>query len=447
MRSRATRTVILPIGAIEQHGPNLPIDTDAYLAVELAVAGAQDRPAVVAPPIIYGCRSRPQSGGGELFPGTLSLDGITFIQLVSDVLGGLLRHGFRKLLVFSWHMENRGFVYEAASVASSGTTRREARGHGGALRLAVRQPRWTSSFPDGFPGWPLEHAGVLETSLLLFLRPAVVGEHAMRATGWMSRPYDVLPERDQRQSKPASCGMHPDASAESGELAFGEIVAKLQCSPRPRVRRRRLTSRSFPVLDAATSPGLIAQLDVAAALRDAFAGLASGRSHQPPQTLVEFGDGADAIIYPAAVEDFGVVAVKLSPYLPARTPPVTAWTLLVSTETGEPVLLCDSAALTAERTAGYDRACRRLPRPRGRIATRSDRLRAARSRTSPTRACRCEASTRYASSRRAHPAATKRPRARMSADCCRSVDFVVNSGGAVADADVVLLCTSSGTRS
>src|SRR3990172_7644113 len=89
-------TVILPVGAIEQHGPNLPIDTDAYLATVLALAGAQNRPVVVAPPIVYGCRSRPQSGGGELFPGTLSLDGTTFIQMVSEVLGALLRHGFRR---------------------------------------------------------------------------------------------------------------------------------------------------------------------------------------------------------------------------------------------------------------------------------------------------------------------------------------------------------------
>jgi creatinine amidohydrolase len=219
--------VILPIGAIEQHGPNLPIDTDAYLAMELAVAGAQDRRAVVAPPIIYGCRSRPQSGGGELFPGTLSLDGITFIQLVSDVLGGLLRHGFRKLLVFSWHMENRGFVYEAAS--------RAVVPYPDAKLVVMEEPFDSLSdatmdklFPNGFPGWPLEHAGMLETSLLLFLRPSVVGESPRSGDRLVTRPYDVLPERDQTAEQTGVLWDASGASAESGELAYGEIVAHLQ---------------------------------------------------------------------------------------------------------------------------------------------------------------------------------------------------------------------------
>jgi creatinine amidohydrolase len=220
------RTVILPIGAIEQHGPNLPIDTDAYLAKKLALAGARDRAAFVAPVLAYGCRSRPQSGGGELYPGTLSLQGITFIQLVSDVLGGLLRHGFRNVLVFSWHMENRGFVYEAASVATAAAE---------AKVVVMEEPfdslsdnAMTTLFPGGFPGWPLEHAGVLETSLMLFLRPELVGQHDRAGDRLDARPYDVLPEA---APGPGQTGVLWDASgssAEEGELAFGEIVAKLE---------------------------------------------------------------------------------------------------------------------------------------------------------------------------------------------------------------------------
>lgn len=107
----------------------------------------------------------------------------------------------------------------------------------------------------------------------------------------------------------------------------------------------------FPVLDAKDVARLSPKLDVGAELRRAFAGLASGRARQPPQTIIELEGGADVIIYPAAVLTLEVASVKVSPFLPARTPPVTAWTLLVSTETGEPVLLCDSAELTTERTA------------------------------------------------------------------------------------------------
>jgi L-arginine dehydrogenase len=87
------------------------------------------------------------------------------------------------------------------------------------------------------------------------------------------------------------------------------------------------------------------------ALADALRGLRDGGTVQPPQTVVPLSRGGDAIVYTAAVESLGVVGVKVSPYLPWRDAPVTAWTLLVSTETGEPVLLCDSLALTTERTA------------------------------------------------------------------------------------------------
>ncbi|MDX6532792.1 MAG: L-arginine dehydrogenase [Gaiellales bacterium] len=108
---------------------------------------------------------------------------------------------------------------------------------------------------------------------------------------------------------------------------------------------------SFPVLDASQVAELIPRLDIGSALRQAFLGLASGSSIQPPQTLILLDDGADAIVYAAAVQNLGVIAVKTSPYIPSRTPPVTAWTMLMSTQTGEPQLLCDSAALTGERTA------------------------------------------------------------------------------------------------
>lgn len=111
-------------------------------------------------------------------------------------------------------------------------------------------------------------------------------------------------------------------------------------------------STGFPVLDGAQVAELIPRVEVGSALRHAFSGLASGASVQPPQTLIPLHGGADAIVYSAAVQALGVIAVKTSPYLPKRTPPVAAWTLLMSTETGEPLLLCDSSGLTTERTAG-----------------------------------------------------------------------------------------------
>ncbi|GHJ44547.1 NAD(P)H-dependent anabolic L-arginine dehydrogenase DauB [Catellatospora sp. TT07R-123] len=92
---------------------------------------------------------------------------------------------------------------------------------------------------------------------------------------------------------------------------------------------------------------------VLAAVRAAFAALARGEAAQPAQLLVPLAGGGDVITYPGLVEPAGVYGVKVSPYLPQPGGPalVTAWTLLISLTTGEPVLLCDAKALTAQRTA------------------------------------------------------------------------------------------------
>ena len=95
--------------------------------------------------------------------------------------------------------------------------------------------------------------------------------------------------------------------------------------------------------------------DVRTALRQAFLDLARGQASQPAQTVLPLGDGAsDVIVYPAAVASSALAGVKLSPYLASRPAGqrVSAWTVLLSTQTGLPVLLCDSLALTTERTAG-----------------------------------------------------------------------------------------------
>ena len=92
---------------------------------------------------------------------------------------------------------------------------------------------------------------------------------------------------------------------------------------------------------------------VQAAVRGAFVQLGSGRAVQPLQVVTDLPGGGDVIAYQAVLADSEVYAVKVSPYLPqpAGKAVVTAWTLLVSTRTGQPVALMDAGVLTVERTA------------------------------------------------------------------------------------------------
>ena len=101
------------------------------------------------------------------------------------------------------------------------------------------------------------------------------------------------------------------------------------------------------------------------ALREAFSALASGTAVQPPQASGMTAGQVDVIWYPGILGTHNLFGAKLSPYLMQRKdgPKVTAWTLLCSTETGEPVLLCDSLALTTERTAATTALAVQLLKP------------------------------------------------------------------------------------
>ncbi|BCX70364.1 ornithine cyclodeaminase family protein [Pseudomonas izuensis] len=98
---------------------------------------------------------------------------------------------------------------------------------------------------------------------------------------------------------------------------------------------------------------LLAQVDVPQILRKLFRDLAAGQAVQPAQQLVEFPEGAgDFINYLGVLAEDGVYGVKTSPYIVREQGPlVTAWTLLMSMQTGQPLLLCDAGELTTARTA------------------------------------------------------------------------------------------------
>jgi creatinine amidohydrolase len=223
---------VLPVGSTEQHGHHLALSTDAVLPTELGLAIAEKHDLLVCPAVTYGYRSRPLSGGGQGFAGTLSVRAQTLMMLVEDVLRELLRQGFRRLMILNWHFENQNFVYESAWLATDGGARTDAR------VMVVEQPfsqlsdeTMATMFPDGFPGWDVEHASIMETSLMLHLRPELVLFD--RAVDDQSRRhpfYDVVPVPDDFVPASGTLWKATQATAEKGRLAWGEIVAELDAA-------------------------------------------------------------------------------------------------------------------------------------------------------------------------------------------------------------------------
>nr|WP_315426962.1 ornithine cyclodeaminase family protein [uncultured Albidiferax sp.] len=112
-------------------------------------------------------------------------------------------------------------------------------------------------------------------------------------------------------------------------------------------------STSIPILHAADVLALLPRLDTQNILRAMFRALAEHTAVQPPQTLVLFPSHAgDFISYLGVLAPQQVFGVKLSPYVPRpQGPLVTAWSLLMSMATGQPLMLCEAGLLTVERTA------------------------------------------------------------------------------------------------
>ena len=165
--------IILPVGALEQHGPHLPLNVDIVVPSRLSAMAAEELDAMVLPILTYGYKSQPSSGGGPLFPGTTSLNGDTLVHLVLDILRETYRHGGRRIVVFNGHFENSMFLTEAIDLFTHDAP-------GARVMLldwwaVIGQEMVDVLFADcEFPGWDLEHASVVETSLIQYLAPELV---------------------------------------------------------------------------------------------------------------------------------------------------------------------------------------------------------------------------------------------------------------------------------
>lgn len=220
---------ILPLGATEQHGYHMPLGVDVFLPLHLALRIADAFPAVVAPPLAYGYKSQPKSGGGGLFPGTTSLDGSTLTASVRDFVRELSRQGQQSIVVLNGHMENSLFASEGVDLAL-----REMPAH----EVKVVSINWWEHvaddlldrlFPEGFPGWEAEHAGLTETAMMMhFLPDLVVADRLEANEGHKPIPqYAIAPEPPGLV--PASGVLHQahGASAEKGAVLADVLVDEI----------------------------------------------------------------------------------------------------------------------------------------------------------------------------------------------------------------------------
>lgn len=220
--------VLLAAGATEQHGHHMPLGVDAILPMAVATAVAREIGAIVAPVFSYGYESQPKMGGGPAFPGTTSLDAATLIASMRDVLRDLVRHGARRVGVINGHYENQMFTIEAIELA-----KRDAVSAGVPDLTVFRCEYWDFTrasvleklFPAGFPGYALEHAAVLETSMMLHLRSDLVDMDRLVDEAPASfPPYETFPVREGWVPPSGVLSPARTATAEHGALLMENYV-------------------------------------------------------------------------------------------------------------------------------------------------------------------------------------------------------------------------------
>ena len=191
-------TIFLPLGALEQHGPHMSMNVDVLLPTAMSRTVAEKVGGLVAPALTYGYKSQVRSGGGNHMPGTTSLDGNTMSCAVRDIIREFGRHGARKLVLVNGHFENAMFIAEGVDLAL-----RDLRAHGVYNMRVMAASYWdfieddviARLYPDNtFPGWAVEHGGVLETSMMLYWHPEFVNMNAVvDHPPAVFPPYDIFP--------------------------------------------------------------------------------------------------------------------------------------------------------------------------------------------------------------------------------------------------------------
>ena len=196
-------TVLVPVGSLEQHGPHLPLDTDARIAAAVARRAA-DPAMLVAPPLAYGA-----SGEHEGFAGTLSI-GHDALRAVLVELGRSAGWASRMVFV-NGHGGNLPTVPEAVVQ----------------LRQEGREVAWSGCAVPGGDA----HAGRTETSILLALDPSVVRLEAAEVgnTAELLALLPVLTKGGVRAASPNGVLGDPrGATAAEGEVLLATLVENLR---------------------------------------------------------------------------------------------------------------------------------------------------------------------------------------------------------------------------
>ncbi|WP_254273527.1 creatininase family protein [Haloarcula marina] len=226
--------LVIPVGSVEQHGNHLPVITDTLLVeamVDAAIERLDDVPVVVTPPVWSGFSPHHLSFGG-----TLSLEFANLRATLEDIAHTGIQNGFDAVLFVNGHGGNGPLINAVVSTVGVDTDAEVL----GTTYFQLASDRIEELRTTDTGG--MAHGGEFETSLMLALRPDLVGDLADRDGEPMDEHYewggqDLLDGGNvavyrsfDAYSESGAIGTPTAASAETGERIrsiIGEELAAL----------------------------------------------------------------------------------------------------------------------------------------------------------------------------------------------------------------------------
>lgn len=218
---------VLPVGAVEQHGPHMPMSTD-HATVDAMVAATIPKLGPGLPVLFLPTASYGKSNEHSRYPGTLTLSARTLLALWMDIGDSIARSGVRKFVLFNSH----GGQMSVMDIVARDLRER----HG---MMAVAANWYTLGLPPGmFDEREMKHgihAGDLETSIMLHVAPNDVRmERAMNfgslteTLGQENRFLSIAPSgklgwQIQDLNPEGACGDATRATAEKGHAVVDYV--------------------------------------------------------------------------------------------------------------------------------------------------------------------------------------------------------------------------------
>ncbi|MFD1173306.1 creatininase family protein [Oceanobacillus picturae] len=204
-----SKVAILPVGAVEAHGPHLPLGTDNFLAERLSHKLAERTKAFVLPTLPYG-----QVWSLRNFPGSINIKNNSMIAFLVDIGESLYKQGFKTFVMVNGHLGNQTALKEAARVLyESCPEMRVIYFFYPGMNNAAAEVREKSSTHNTY-----FHACEIETSFMLYLAPELVNmEKALTDIPTIPQHADFTPTPWEDFTETAVLGDASLATKQKGE--------------------------------------------------------------------------------------------------------------------------------------------------------------------------------------------------------------------------------------